>query len=474
MSISGLHMAVMAGAVFALLRTAFAAFPALALRYPMKKWAAAAAAIAAFAYLLISGAASPTVRAFLMIAIMFLAVLADRPALAMRNVAIAALVILGLWPESVLDVGFQMSFAAVVSLVAVYEVVRERLETGERRGVVVRLAAFFGGIVLSTLVASLAVAPFAAYHFHKSQQFAILANLVAIPICNLVVMPAGLATLVAMPLGLEAVPLAIMAWGIAAMTWAAQTVAALPGAVGRIPAISDWAFSLMAAGGIWLALWRTRWRALGLGAAVCGLALAPARERPDMLVGHGGELVALRTADGALAALPGRRFGFDLKRWLEHDGDARSARDAARGDGFRVRRHGLHWRGEGRARRGRDASCRSRRRLQVCWDSHCDGNGGGRLQGAARRSRLEDGEARRHARALRRDLGRDPRRDGGRDPRRPPLGPACDKAPSFRPRGAEPGLHSVIPGEATPDFRIGLRRCRRPSGMTGRVLNSGG
>ncbi len=144
-----------------------------------------------------------------------------------------------------------------------------------------RLAAFFGGIVLSTVVASLAVAPFAAYHFHKSQQFAILANLVAIPICNLVVMPAGLATLVVMPLGLEALPLAVMAWGIdgddlGGDNWSA----ALPGAVVHIPAISDWAFGLMVAGGIWLALWRTRWRALGLGVAACGLALAPDARAP--------------------------------------------------------------------------------------------------------------------------------------------------------------------------------------------------
>ena len=150
--------------------------------------------------------------------------------------------------------GFQMSFAAVVALVSAYEWLRARDEAREgwmRRGAIARtVVLFFGGIVTSTLVAGLAVAPFGIYHFHNTQQFAILANLLAIPICNLVVMPAALATLVAMPLGLEAAPLWLMGWGIEAMVWCAGVVAALPGAVGRVPAIPTYAFVLMVVGGL--------------------------------------------------------------------------------------------------------------------------------------------------------------------------------------------------------------------------------
>jgi competence protein ComEC len=113
---------------------------------------------------------------------------------------------------------------------------------------------FFGGIVASTLIASLAVAPFGIYHFHNTQLFAILANLVAIPICNIIVMPAALATLVAMPVGLEAAPLWVMGWGIEAMVWCAAWVAGLPGAVGRVPAIPTFAFVLMIVGGLWCVL----------------------------------------------------------------------------------------------------------------------------------------------------------------------------------------------------------------------------
>ena len=115
--------------------------------------------------------------------------------MALRNVALAALVILLIWPESLFDPGFQMSFAAVVALVSVYEWLRTRHEQqpdGARRGPIRQALLFLGGIVTSTLVASLSVAPFGIYHFHNTQQFAILANLLAIPICNLLVMPAAL------------------------------------------------------------------------------------------------------------------------------------------------------------------------------------------------------------------------------------------------------------------------------------------
>jgi competence protein ComEC len=341
LSISGLHMAIMAGSVFFLVRLVLAGFPAVALRYPIKKWAAAAAMLGAFAYLLISGSAFPTVRSTIMISIMFLAVLLDRPALALRNVVLAAMVILVAFPESLLDVGFQMSFAAVVALVSVYEAASKRAAWSLfARGAWAKVIFFFVGIVVSTLVASTAVAPFAAYHFHKSQQYAVLANLIAMPICNLIVMPAALATLILMPLGLEAPPLWVMGWGIEAMAWTARRVAGLPGSVLHIPAMPLFAFLMMVAGGLWLALWQTRWRLLGAALIAGGLALAPASRLPDLLIGRDGALVAVRADDGRLAAVGAARDTFELTRWLEHDGDGRAARAAGKGPGVRCDRIG--------------------------------------------------------------------------------------------------------------------------------------
>ncbi len=331
LSISGLHMAIMAGSVFYLVRLLLAGLPGVALRYPIKKWAAGAALVGAIAYLLISGSSFATVRSTIMISIMFTAILLDRPALALRNVVLAAIVILLVFPESLLNVGFQMSFAAVVALISVYEAFRTRggwLLIPE--GPWAKLVFFFVGIVLSTLVASTAIAPIAAYHFHKSQQYAVLANLIAIPICNLIVMPAALATLLMMPLGLEAAPLWAMGWGIEAMLWTARRVASLPGAVLHIPAMPVAAFLLMVAGGLWLALWQTRWRLFGVALIAGGLALAPASRLPDLLIGRDGALTAVREADGRLAAIGPARDTYELSRWLEHDGDARGPREAAK------------------------------------------------------------------------------------------------------------------------------------------------
>jgi competence protein ComEC len=334
LSISGLHMVVMAGAAFLGVRLLLSAIPRLALYYPVKKWAAASALLAALGYLTISGSSVATLRSAIMIAIMFLAILIDRPAIAMRNVAIAALILLTMVPETLLDAGFQMSFAAVICLVAVYEAVRDRigLQGDEQFSVVRRVSAFFGGIVLSTLIAGIAVAPFAIYHFHQTQQYAVAANLVAIPICNIIVMPAALLTLIAMPFGLEAWPLAVMGSGIDAMMWAANAVASVPGAVGRVAAVPPVSLMLFSLGALWLALWGTRWRLLGFGLVAVSLALAPFQSRPDLIAGRAGALVVGRNAQGVFEATPGQfGGGFELERWLGHDGDARKPLDAVGG-----------------------------------------------------------------------------------------------------------------------------------------------
>jgi competence protein ComEC len=156
-------------------------------------------------YLAISGGSIATQRAFLMMGIVFTVILLDRPALTLRNVTLAAYVILALFPESLLDVSFQMSFAAVTGLVAVYECASKRrpiTPTRSRLGhIALKAVCYVGGIALTTLVAGIAVAPFVAFHFHKRSQFSLIANLAAMPPFGLVVMPAALTTLIAMPFG---------------------------------------------------------------------------------------------------------------------------------------------------------------------------------------------------------------------------------------------------------------------------------
>ena len=332
LAISGLHMMIMAGTVFWLARALLALIPGLALRYPIKKWAAAIAILAATFYLALSGASVPTVRAWIMMSIFLIAVMLDRPAITMRNVALAALAILIVAPESLFQPSFEMSFAAVIGLVAVYEWLANRkrpglpeaspLWRGFRWG-----GAFVFGAGLTTLIAGTAVAPFAVYHFHRMTHFGLVANLVAAPLVSLLVMPMALLALIAMPFGLEAWPLYAMGYKIDLMVGAAHRVASWPGAVSILPRISGTALALIVLGGLWLCLWGTRIRALGLVIVAAGLALAPADQRPDVLIEREGATAALRGSHGDLIFPPATAAAYSVENWLLADGDDRDAGD---------------------------------------------------------------------------------------------------------------------------------------------------
>ena len=282
LAISGLHMALVAGTAFALLRALLACSPALALRRPIKKWAALAALAVGLVYLALSGGNVSTIRAYVMAAVMFSAILIDRPAISLRNLAIAAFIVLALEPESVAEPGFQMSFAAVVGLIAGWEAWRdrERLNLAEpSTRFIVRGARLtgraFGGIALTTLIASLATAPFAAFHFQKLAAYSLAGNLAAMPLASLVVMPAGLFALVAMPFGLETLVLPVMFAGIDALLAISAAIAGLDGALVMTPKMSAASLILIGAGFVWLTLWRPRLRLFGLVPIAAGLILVP-------------------------------------------------------------------------------------------------------------------------------------------------------------------------------------------------------
>jgi competence protein ComEC len=192
-----------------------------------------------------------------MMSIVLIAVMLDRPALTMRNVALAALAILIVAPESLFDPSFEMSFAAVLALVALYEWLSERKREGLRDvspfwWALHRGFGLFMGAALTTLVASIAIAPFAVYHFHRMTHYGLIANLIAAPLVSLVIMPMAVLSLIAMPFGLEAWPLKAMGLGIELMVDAGKWVASWPGAVSVFPAISGTALVLMVLGGLWL------------------------------------------------------------------------------------------------------------------------------------------------------------------------------------------------------------------------------
>lgn len=333
LSISGLHMALAGFGFFWALRLLFALAPPIVLNYPVKKWAAAAALVASLGYLLLSGASVPTQRSFVMIAIALIAMIFDRSAMNLRVVALAAIAILIVSPESWIDPSFQMSFAAVVALVAVYEWWNaHRIPDLEQPGWIRRAVNLVLAAAATSLIAGLATAPFAAFHFNRFSDYGVAANVLVMPIVSFIVMPAGVLALLLMPLGLEAIPLAAMEKGLDAMLAVAHWVASWPGATQAVAASPPSVLILMAAGGLWLALWRSSWRWFGVAPIMIGLVVPFLTRQPDIFIADDGANVAVRGANGQLHLLSSRRGKFDAEIWLRRDGDSREVADLPRDD----------------------------------------------------------------------------------------------------------------------------------------------
>lgn len=327
-SISGLHMTLLAAAVFAIIRYGLALFPRLALNYPLKKIAAVAALAGGAAYLIISGNEVPAQRSYVMTATVLIAVLLDRPALTMRAIALAALIVLLAAPESLTQAGFQMSFAATIAMIAVYDALRTRswwqVTQTDRRW---RLAKPVLGIAMTSLVAGTATAPISAFHFNTIAQYGLLANLLAVPAMGIVVMPAAVVGLLLWPIGLDWLPFQLAGLGMGYIIAVARLVAGLGGAVTGVPAGPPASLWLLTLGGLFLVLWIGRARWLGLAPMALALLLWAGHERPDILVADTGRLFGIETEAGrVLSSAEGN--GYTATAWLQDDGDLATQAEA--------------------------------------------------------------------------------------------------------------------------------------------------
>jgi competence protein ComEC len=344
LSISGYHMAVVAGVVFFIFRALLALIPGLPDRAPIKKWAAFGALLATTFYLVLSGAEVATQRSYFMIAIVLIGVMLDRPALTIRTLTAAALIVLLFAPQSVVHPSFQMSFAATLALVAAYERGVPRLNAATDSSLGGRAALWgvneIASLIIASLVAGLATTPYAAYHFHRMAPYGVLANLLAMPVVSAWVMPMGLLGLVAIPFGFDAEFWRQMGYGIAWMDYVALWVASLPGAVGHVTSFGTGPLLLATAGLLVIGLFKTPLRWSGIGIAALGIVWAASAPRPDVFVSADGKTFAIRGADGLLAFHHSGGDTFAIKEWLAGDGDARDYHDRKVGDGIACDRSG--------------------------------------------------------------------------------------------------------------------------------------
>jgi competence protein ComEC len=310
--------------------------PSLASRHPIKKWAAAGALVTAAFYLLLSGASVSTQRAFIMIAIVLIGVMLDRPALTFRTIAVAAFAVLLLTPQAIVHPSFQMSFAAALALIAAYQYGlpwNAKADTSAGARMALWGTREIAGIVLASVVAGLATTPYSAFHFHRLAPYGVLANLLAMPVISAWVMPMGILGVATMPFGFDAVFWRLMGdgvdWMIAVVLW----VAHLPGAVGHIHAFGTGPLLLATAGLLLLCLLRSPLRWSGAALALAAILWVMALPRPDVLVAADGQAAAFRGHDGKLSILHSSRDTLAIKEWLMADGDGREPKDASLRDG---------------------------------------------------------------------------------------------------------------------------------------------
>jgi competence protein ComEC len=294
LAVAGLHVGIVMGLFFFISRFLATRHEIAALRLPAKALAAIIALAAGAAYAALTGAHLPILRSLAMASLVTLAVLAKRQAISYRGLALAAIAILLVTPEAILGVSFQMSFSAVLALIAGHAAMRawfyRRHEKATARN---WLFGHVAALFVTSLLAGSASMPFAAFQFQQLQPYWILANLVAVPLTALWVLPLGLLALSLMPLGGAFLALIPMGWGIAIIVWLAGIIAAWPGAMLHIKPMNGVPILLIAAGLAWLCLWRSRARHLGIAAMLAGLLVYMATPPPDVLISSDAKLIAL-------------------------------------------------------------------------------------------------------------------------------------------------------------------------------------
>ncbi len=329
LAISGLHMGLLTGAVFFALRLGLAVSPWLALHWPIKKIAALAALLVGTLYLALSGWNVATERAYVMIAVMFGAVLLDRRAVSLHSVAVAALIVLTLQPEVLPEPGFQMSFSATTALVVVFGRLRGISWSRRLPG---PLRALFA-MTLASAVAGLATAPFAAAHFNRVANFGLIANFLAVPAMGSLVMPAALLAMLMWPLGLSEPAFAVVALGLRWVLWVAQTVSSWEGALSGLATPDPWVVPVLSLGALFGILWRGAARLLGPGVMILALWGWSQSERPVLLIADSGAFWGQLGPEGRVLSRA-QGHGFAASVWLENDGDLAAQDEAAvRGGG---------------------------------------------------------------------------------------------------------------------------------------------
>jgi competence protein ComEC len=322
LAISGMHVGMVAGILFFFSRLLMALWPRFALYHPIKKYAAAFAMVGIIFYALLVGASVPTQRALIMTGIILLAIMVDRSPFSLRVVGLAAIAVLVIAPESLMSVSFQMSFSAVIALISFFDGFRPQISRlYSHAGVVRRALLYLGGIVVTTIIAELAIGPFALFHFQHLASYSLMGNILAVPIMGLFIMPGLVFALLLMPIGLDFIPLHLAGLGIDWMVAAAHWTSSLDGAVLNLPAFAPLGLLFLVIGGLFLCFGLHYVRLLSVPFFIAGVVAALITPRPDILISAKADLIAVRDEAGRLVVSTRRKDKYAAENWLRLNGE---------------------------------------------------------------------------------------------------------------------------------------------------------
>lgn len=328
LSISGLHVTAVVGAVMLMTLRVLALSTRLALRLPLIVVAAGAGASAGIGYTLMTGAEIPTIRSCVAAVLIVIGGALGRQAFTLRLVAGGALVVLLIWPESLIGPSFQLSFAAITSLVALHEWGPvQRLLAARDESVFVRLGRGVLSLLMTGLAVEVALAPIALFHFHRQGLYGALANIVAIPLTTFVTMPFEALAILFDSVGLGAPFWWLTGLSLDILLGIARHVAAWPGAQAALASVPVGAFAVMLGGASWIILWRGMPRVFGVAPFLAGVVWTISTPPPDLLVTGDGKHLAVRGDDGTLATLRSRAGDYVRSTLAERAGDLRELGD---------------------------------------------------------------------------------------------------------------------------------------------------
>ncbi len=310
-AISGLHLSFVAGLFFIVFRNLFAISETLTLKYNTKKISAFLTILPTTFYLLITGMQISAQRAYIMVILVLIATMIERKYRGLIAIAFAASVILSVEPEAILKPGFQMSFSAVLALVASYQINANKLFK-------IKIMKYFVSIMISSVIASLATVPYTIYNFNYFSISGIITNLVAIPIVTLIIIPLGIIYVLLIPLGIEWIIAPFIEHPIDSILYITNAIASLQYLVIPIRTFPASSIIIITFGLLWLCLWERNWRFFGIFFIVLGICFSTAYKTPDILIN--ADNVAAKESDNLLYSLTRKNRNFVVKTWAKQNG----------------------------------------------------------------------------------------------------------------------------------------------------------